>query len=142
MAMRKKTMQKQIAEAVAQANPSDQPIVTMYAVTGSNPMFMAFLGVIWTLMITQYFFTVTQQAVVIHRASKLTTRPKEVVHVLAHAQAASLISDVRLKSPWSSFRILFPGERETTRLNVPRVWRAELEYALNFMAGAGAQQHH
>jgi hypothetical protein len=134
MAFRKKAMQKQIAEAVVQANPSDQPIVTMYSVTGSNPTFMAFLGIIWTLMITQYFFTVTQQAVVIHRASKMTTRPKEIVHVLAHAQAASLISDVQVRRTWSSFRILFPGDREATRLNVPRVWRAELEYTLNFLA--------
>jgi hypothetical protein len=148
MAVRKATMQRQIAEAVTAANPGDQPLATMFVVRGPNPMFFALFGGIGALigasMSDYYFFTVTQQGVMFHKASALSSRPKEVAYALTHAQAGALLSDLKINATWSRMHFWFPGKDRPAKLNFPRPWRAEGEWIFRFLvdahAASGAQQ--
>ena len=127
MAILKQTMRAQVAEAIAQVNPQDRPIVTMHTVTGPTPWLMGALGVLGMFLVDYYFVTLTEQAVVFHRASRTSNRPKELVFALPRQQVAPLISDARRNSLWSSFRLLIPGHLKPTRFNVHRMWRNELD---------------
>ncbi|MEU0938201.1 hypothetical protein [Embleya sp. NPDC005971] len=148
MAVRKATMQRQVAEAVAAANPGDQPLATMFVVRGPNPMLFALFGGIGALigasMSDYYFFTVTQQGVMFHRASALSSRPKEVAYALTHAQAGALLSELKINTTWSRMHFWFPGRDRPAKLNFPRPWRAEGEWIFRFLIDAytasGGQQ--
>lgn len=82
MAVRKATIQEQINAAIAQANPGDRTHVSIQAIAGPNPMLMSMLGIIGQSFLTYYFVTVTDQAVLIHKASRMSNRPQEIVHAL------------------------------------------------------------
>jgi hypothetical protein len=127
MAIRKATMQEQVAQAIAQINPGDRPIVTMHTQTGPSPWLIASIGAIATAFVKYYFVTVTEQAVVFHKASRMSARPKELVAAIPRHEAAHLVSDVRRNVLWSSLRFQLPGQPKPTRLNVGRYWRAELD---------------
>lgn len=127
MAIRKSTMQEQVAQAIAQINPGDRPIATIHTVTGPSPWLINSLGVIAQAFVKYYFVTVTEQAVVFHKAGRMTARPKELVVAIPRQEAAGLVSDVRRKALWSSLRFQLPGEPKPTRLNVGRYWRSELD---------------
>lgn len=142
MAVRKATMQGQIAEAVAAANPGDQPLSTMFVVRGPNPMLFALFGAIGALigasMSDYYFLTVTRQGVMFHRASALSSRPKELAYALTHAQAGALLSDLKINTTWSRMFFLFPGKDKPAKLNFPRPWRTEGEWIFRFLTDAYA----
>ncbi|MYS25118.1 hypothetical protein GA0115240_17462 [Streptomyces sp. DvalAA-14] len=135
MAIRKSTMQEQVAQAIAQINPGDTPIVTFHTVTGPSPWLMDNLGLLAQAFVKYYFVTVTEQAVVFHRAGRMTSRPKELVAAIPRQEAAGLVSDVRRKALWSSLRFQLPGEAKPTRLNVGRYWRAELDQWVSAVTG-------
>ncbi|MGW1997105.1 hypothetical protein [Embleya sp. NPDC001921] len=142
MAVRKATMQAQITEAVAAANPGDQPLSTMFVVRGPNPMLFALFGAIGALigasMSDYYFLTVTRQGVMFHRASALSSRPKELAYALTHAQAGALLSDLKINATWSRMYFLFPGRDKPAKLNFPRPWRTEGEWIFRFLTDAYA----
>ena len=46
MAIKKATIQQQVAAAIAQANPADRPIVTIQAIAGPSVWLMSMLGLI------------------------------------------------------------------------------------------------
>lgn len=127
MPIRKSTMQEQVAQAIAQINPSDRPIVTIHTVTGPSPWLMDQLGLLAQAFVKYYFVTVTEQAVVFHKAGRMTARPKELVAAIPRHEAAGLVSDVKRRALWSSLRFQLPGEAKPTRLNVGRYWRNELD---------------
>ncbi|MFI6583595.1 hypothetical protein [Embleya sp. NPDC050493] len=141
-------MQRQIAEAVAAANPGDQPLATMFVVRGPNPMLFALFGAIGALigasMSDYYFLTVTRQGVMFHKASALSSRPKEVAYALTHAQAGALVSELKINATWSRMHFWFPGRDRPAKLNFPRPWRAEGEWIFRFLIDAynasGGQQ--
>ena len=136
MAIRKSTMQEQVAAAIAQINPADRPIATIHTVTGPSPYFVNLFGVIAQAFVKYYFVTVTEQAVVFHKAGRMSARPKELVAAIPRAEAAALVSDVKRGALWSSLRFQLPGEPKPTRLNVARYWRAELDQWVPAVTGA------
>lgn len=127
MAIRKSTMQEQVAQAIAQINPGDRPIVTIHVQTGPSPWLIASLGVIAQSFVKYYFVTVTEQAVVFHKAGRMSARPKELVAAIPRQEAARLVSEVKRNAVWSSLKFQLPGEPMPTRLNVARYWRPELD---------------
>jgi hypothetical protein len=133
MSRRKVTMQGQIAQAIQQVNPYDRVITTLYAIEGPSPWLTAVVSqgligaLIGQLFVNYYFVTVTEQAVVFHRADRLLGRPKEMVMAFPRQQAAMSISDYRRNAVWSSFRFHLPGQEKPSRINVHRQWRPELD---------------
>ncbi|MEW1865063.1 hypothetical protein OG896_25220 [Streptomyces sp. NBC_00669] len=127
MAIRKSTMQEQVAQAIAEINPGDRPIATIHVQTGPSPWLIAAIGAMGTLFVKYYFVTVTEQAVVFHKASRMSARPKELVAAIPRQEAARLISEVHRNTMWSSLKFLLPGQEKPTRLNVARYWRNELD---------------
>lgn len=136
MAMRKATIKEQVAQAIALANPSDRPHVTIATVTGPSPWLTNALGLIGQLLVKFYFVTVTDQAVVLHRYNRFTQRPQEVAYAIPRDQAQQLLGDVQRNPLWSSFRFLLPGEMQPTRLNVHRIWRDEMDQVIAMVTGA------
>jgi hypothetical protein len=128
MAIRKGTMQEQVALAIAQINPGDRPIVTIHGITGPNPILLSGLfGVISQFFVKYYFITITEQAVVFHAANRFSNQPKELVLAVPRPQAPTLVSNAKRGNLWSYFHFQFPGEEKPTRINVARQWRAELD---------------
>ncbi|MFJ8312438.1 MULTISPECIES: hypothetical protein [unclassified Streptomyces] len=135
MAMKKSTIQQQVAEAIMQANPQDRPIVTIQAIAGPSVWLMSMFGVIGQAFLTYYFITVTQQAVLLHRASRMSNRPQEIVFAIPPAEAMRMIGDVKRNTLWSSFRCQLPGRPKPTRMNVHRLWRNEMDQLLGMLTG-------
>lgn len=138
MAIRKATMQEQVAQAIAQINPGDRPIATIHTVTGPSPWLTNAFGLIAQLFVKYYFVTVTEQAVVFHKAGRMSSRPKELVVAIPRDEAARLVSGVDRNALWSSLRFQLPGEPKPTRLNVARYWRPELDQWVLAVTGVPA----
>ncbi|MDJ0386184.1 hypothetical protein [Streptomyces sp. G-G2] len=135
MAIKKATIQQQVAEAIARVNPADRPIVTIQAVAGPSVWLMSMLGLIGQAFLTYYFITVTEQAVVVHKASRMSNRPQEIAFAIPANQALGLVSGIDRNTVWSSFRFQLPGQQGPTRMNVHRIWRAEMDQLLGMLAG-------
>lgn len=127
MAIRKSTMQEQVAAAIAQINPADRPIATIHTVTGASPWLMSQLGLLGQAFVKYYFVTVTEQAVVFHKAGRMSARPKELVAAIPRQEAMGLVSEIKRNAMWSSMKFQMPGQPKPTRLNVGRYWRPELD---------------
>ena len=135
MPIRKSTMQEQVAQAIAQINPSDRPIVTIHTVTGPSPWLMDQLGLLAQAFVKYYFVTVTEQAVVFHEAGRMTAAPqgaggRDTAPRGGRAgQRRQAPGDVEL----AGFQL--PGEAKPTRLNVGRYWRNELDQSVPAVTG-------
>jgi hypothetical protein len=134
MADRKTARQQEVAQSIYQANPSDRVITTMHAIAGPSPWLMAVLAqggligaLIGQLFMDYYYVTLTDQAVVFHRASSITGRPKELQTAIPRLPAAHSLSDFRRNTVWSCFWFQFPDRQKPTRINVHRKYRAELD---------------
>ncbi|MGW1636892.1 hypothetical protein [Streptomyces lavendulae] len=135
MAIKKATIQQQVAAALAEANPTDRPIVTIQAVAGPSVWLMSMLGLIGQAFLTYYFVTVTEQAVVLHKASRMSNRPQEIVFAIPPAQTVGTVTDVNRNTLWSSFRMMLPGHVKPTRMNVHRIWRDEMDQVVSLLNG-------
>lgn len=135
MAFKRAMIQQQVAAAIAQANPTDRPIVTIQAVAGPSVWLMNMLGLIGQSFLTYYFITVTEQAVVVHRASRMSNRPQEITFAIPSAQAGGMVGEIKRNAIWSSFRFQFPGQPQPTRMNVHRIWRNEMDHLLGLLTG-------
>ncbi|MEU8500869.1 hypothetical protein AB0C86_29715 [Streptomyces lavendulae] len=135
MAIKKATIQQQVAAALAQANPTDRPIVTIQAIAGPSVWLMSMLGLIGQAFLTYYFVTVTEQAVVLHKASRMSNRPQEIVFAIPPAQAVGTVTAVDRNALWSSFRMMLPGQVKPTRMNVHRIWRDEMDQVVALLNG-------
>ncbi|WAL74226.1 hypothetical protein OU787_23650 [Kitasatospora sp. YST-16] len=137
MAIRKSTMQEQVAAAIAAIEPNDRPVTTFHTVTGPSPWLTQQFGLIGQLFVKYYFVTLTHRVVVIHRASRVSNRPLDLLHVIPLDQARASISDVRRNTLWSSLRFQIPGEPQPTRLNIHRYWRTEMDAFTGGLLGGG-----
>ncbi|MER5464809.1 MULTISPECIES: hypothetical protein [unclassified Streptomyces] len=135
MAIKKATIQQQVAAAITQANPADRPIVTIQAIAGPSVWLMSMLGLIGQAFLTYYFITVTEQAVVVHKAGRMSNRPQEIAFALQPAEVVGMIGDVKRNTIWSSFRFQLPGQPQPTRMNVHRIWRSEMDHLLGVLTG-------
>ncbi|MEU4497469.1 hypothetical protein OG729_24155 [Streptomyces sp. NBC_00210] len=135
MAIKKATIQQQVAAAIAQANPADRPIVTIQAIAGPSVWLMSMLGLIGQAFLTYYFITVTEQAVVVHKAGRMSNRPQEIAFALTPAEVTGMIGEIKRNTVWSSFRFQLPGQPQPTRMNVHRIWRAEMDQLLGVLTG-------
>ncbi|WP_406283853.1 hypothetical protein [Embleya sp. NBC_00896] len=140
MAFRKETMQSQIGAVIAAGNPTDRPIVTMFMQSGPHPatfaMFGAVGGLIGAALIDTYFFTVTEQAVLIHNASGMSSRPKSLAYAFPHAEAGARIVDLKIAKAWSSLYFHLPEKQKPTRFRFARPWRPDAEWAATFLTNA------
>lgn len=142
MALRKATMKKQVAEAIAQQAPGDRPLVSVMTVTGPTPwVSVGILGLIGQFLVKYFFITATEQALLFHRMGRFTQRPKEIVHAIPRAQAQTLFGEIQLNPLWSFFHMTLPGDSKTTRVNVHRMWRNELEQLIGAVSGAQPHQY-
>ncbi|QKW21959.1 hypothetical protein HUT16_25475 [Kitasatospora sp. NA04385] len=138
MAIVKSTIQQQVTESIAAIEPNDRPIAIIQTITGPSPWLTnGILGLIGQLMVKYYFVTLTHRVVVIHRTSRISNRPQEVLYVIPLDQARASISDVRRNTLWSSLRFQLPNEPKPTRLNVHRMWRAEMDTFVGTLLGGG-----
>lgn len=135
MAIKKATMQQQVAQAIAQVNPADRPLVIIQAIAGPSVWLMSMLGLIGQAFLTYYFITVTEQAVVVHKASRWSNRPQEIAFAIPQAQATGLVGEINRNTLWSNFRMQLPGQPKPTRMNVHRIWRAEMDQLLHLLTG-------
>ncbi|MEU8138385.1 hypothetical protein [Streptodolium elevatio] len=135
MAMRKATILQQVGQSIYRQNPTDRPVVTIMAMSGPHPMMMAMITPLWLLFVKSYFITVTEQVVLVQRASKWTARPHEVLYAIPRDQAPYLIGDVRPAALYSSFRFMLPGGQKPSRINVHRMWRDEMHYLMQVLYG-------
>lgn len=139
MAMRKATIQQQVAQSIYQQNPADRPIVTVMGLSGPSPLLLGLLTSLWLFFVKSYLITVTEQAVLVQRASKWTARPQEIVYVIPREQAPYLIGNVQPRVLWSHFRFMFPGDQKPSRINVNRAWKQEMEYMIHFLHSSAPQ---
>jgi hypothetical protein len=135
VAIRKSTMQEQVAQAIAEINPTDRPIVTFHTMAGMSPYLLSLVGTIGQAFIKYYFVTLTEQAVVFHRASRMSNRPKELVVAIPRAQAAAGLGQVKPATLWSHLYYQLPNEPKPSRLNVHRIWRSEMETFVSALTG-------
>ncbi|MEV8566585.1 hypothetical protein AB0436_13580 [Streptomyces sp. NPDC051322] len=135
MAIRKATIQQQLTAAIYQANPGDRPLVSVQAIAGPNPSLIGLLGIIGQAFLTYYFITVTEQAVLIHQANRMSNRPQEIAYALPPAQAMHSVSDIKRGALWSSFRFQLPDQPAPVKMNVHRQWRTEMDHMLNMITG-------
>ncbi|MFD3545341.1 hypothetical protein ACFWUW_06910 [Streptomyces sp. NPDC058655] len=138
MAVKKATMQQQVAEAIALINPADRPLVTLHVAAGPSVWLMSMLGALGQLFITPYFITVTEQAVVVHKASRWSNRPQEIAFAIPASQAGGLVSGINRNAIWSNFRLQLPNQPKPTRMNVHRIWRAEMDQVLTTLTAQPA----
>ncbi|GLW69540.1 hypothetical protein Kpho02_18390 [Kitasatospora phosalacinea] len=136
MAIVKSTIQQQVTDAIAAIEPNDRPVAIIQTITGPSPWLTnGVLGLIGQLMVKYYFVTLTHRVVVIHRTSRISNRPQEVLYVIPLEQARASISDVRRNTLWSSLRFQLPNEPKPTRMNIHRIWRAEMDAFVGGLLG-------
>jgi hypothetical protein len=130
--IRRAKQKQQVIEKLSQtAPPGETFIATVHCETGPNPWLNAifdevpFLGLIVALTRRFYFITVTNTSVVINNANRFTNRPGEVVAVFQRDTVP--VTKMKRATVWSSFYLQFPNEQKSTRLNVHRYWRGELD---------------
>jgi hypothetical protein len=128
---------KQKAEGALRSilTPGEQEVASINVIAGPSPwLAMGALGLIGQLFAKYYYVTVTNQRVLFIGMSRWTTMVKGLA--FADPLAQGTVSDVRLKSLWSSFRYRRP-DGKVLRLNVHRIWRDEIAPVLKAL-GASA----
>lgn len=147
MPVTKSGMRKQVIENLSQvAPPGEQFIACVHGMTGPSPWLDGLVGSIMQVFRKYYFVSVTNTTVVINRAGRIANRPKEIVAAIPLAGAP--IEDVRKGAVWGKLYVRFPGEAKATKINVHRIWNADLDLLATASApyvqvpaqGAPAQQ--
>jgi hypothetical protein len=146
MAIRRATQKAQVIQKLqAIAPPGETFIACVHGETGPSPWLNALfdqvplLGLAISLTRRFYFFTLTENHVVVNSASRFTNRPGAVV--VAFPREDFPAARFNRGAVWSKFYVQFPGSSKPARINVHRFWRAELDGLLAaFPAGevAGA----
>jgi hypothetical protein len=127
-----KDKSRAIAELSAMVPDGERFIACLQAETGPRSRFYAHaldpipaFGLAMVLFRTFYFFTLTDDSVVVNRAARWTNRPGE--RVVTFPSGAVPVSNYKPSAPWPAFGILFPGAAAPVTLNVHPMWRAELD---------------
>lgn len=139
-------MRKQVVENLSQvAPPGEQFVACVHVETGISPWLAHVLeriplvgGLIGIAIYSSrqyYFITLTNTSLVVHRAARLTNRPKEFMFGVPIA--TSPISDIKKGwLLWSRMHFLFPGDTKPTRLNFHRIWNADVQHFITAMPHA------
>jgi len=132
VAIRRAKQKQQVIEKLSTAAPPGETfIATVHCETGPSPWLNAvfdevpILGLVVALTRKFYFITVTNTSIVINNANRFTNRPGEIVAVFPREKVP--VSRMKRATVWSSFYLQFPGTEKSTRLNVHRYWRGELD---------------
>ncbi|MFD9690078.1 hypothetical protein ACFWXO_30465 [Kitasatospora sp. NPDC059088] len=132
MAFLRAKQKAQVIEKLSQvAPPGETFIACVHAESGPSPWLAAALGeiplvgLIIVLTRRYYFLTLTNSHVVINSANRWNNRPGDVV--AAFPRQAFPVSRVKRASIWSSMYVQMPGSANPVRLNIHRIWRAEMD---------------
>ncbi len=136
MAFRKETVKRQFADALAKVlEPGEVPGPGVFGISGPSPWLgQGALGLLGLLIfrVRPYYLAVTDRRVVALKGSHVSGRPAGLAW--ADPRTGGAVTEARVSAPlWSHFRYRRPGGR-SLRLNVHRMWRAELE---QFLAALG-----
>jgi Tsi6 len=83
------------------------------------------LGLAMVLTRMFYFFTLTDESVVVNSAARWSNDPGDVV--ASFPRGAFPISSYNPSAQWPAFDILFPGAAKPVTLSVHPMWRTELD---------------
>jgi hypothetical protein len=129
MAVRKKTIQAQFAEAMTGVlEPGEQVVVGVMSQTGPSPWLAGAVGILIMLLLGArwYYVVVTDRRVIAMKASMWTGRPKGGLawaDPLGSVRLADVVTDAKV---WQSFKLGRPGASELVRFNVSNViWKDE-----------------
>lgn len=141
MALTRSGMRKQVVEALTSvAPPGEQFIACLHGMTGPSPWIDGLIGGIGALIMQSfrkyYFVTLTNTSVVVNRAGRVANRPKEIVAAIP--LAANPIASVNKGAVWGKLFIQFPGEAAPTKINVHRIWGADLDRFAEAASAAAA----
>ena len=128
MAIRKATIQKQMAEKLGEfAPPGEQIQVAFQAITGPSPWVDSIPYVRFaTIFIRKYYCVMlTNTSLVIVECSRWTGRPQ--TFVCAEHLSTAFFTDMQLNTLWSKVFYRMPTTGAAERLNVHRQWREELD---------------
>ncbi|MDT0343227.1 hypothetical protein [Streptomyces litchfieldiae] len=141
MPFRKEDIQAAAWRMIAQANPTDRPLVTFVATTGRTGWLGEvgglLSGVVATLTLfsrRMYTITLTEQAVVFIKTGQFTTDLKYIKWAIPRAQAAASVGEVRidpLRDRWIAFTL--PGKRKPNRLTADRQFDGEMRYFVSML---------
>lgn len=135
MALTRSGMRKQVIENLSQvAPPGEQFVACAHGMTGPSPWFD---NIIVQALRKYYFVTLTNTSVVVNRAGRLANRPKEVVAVIPVQSGA--ITAVKKGALWGKLYIQFPGTSKPTKINVHRIWNADLDRFIQAMQATQGQ---
>lgn len=137
MPVTKNGMRNKVIENLSQVAPAgEQFVACVHGMTGPSPWVDGLIGGLGALIMQSfrkyYFVTVTNTSVVVNRAGRIANSPKEIVAVVPLASGP--IEDVQKGALWGKLYIRFPGEAKATKINVARIWNADLDQ----FAGAAA----
>jgi hypothetical protein len=137
MPVTKSGMRNKVVETLSQvAPPGEQFVACVHGMTGPSPWVDSLIGGIGALIMQSfrkyYFVTVTNTSVVVNRAGRIANSPKEIVAVVPLASAP--IEGIEKGALWGKLYVRFPGEEKATKINVARIWNADLD----LFAGAAA----
>jgi len=131
MALTRAGMRRQVIENLSQvAPPGEQFVACVHGMTGPSPWFD---NIIVQALRKYYFVTLTNTSVVVNRAGRLANRPKEIVAAIP-VQSGAIVG-VKKGMLWGKLYIQFPGQAKATKINVHRIWNADLD---RFAAAAGS----
>jgi hypothetical protein len=132
MAIRRAKQKAQVIEKLREMSPAGENFIAcVHGETGPSPWLNAlfdevpFLGLIVSLTRRFYFFTLTDNHVVVNSANRFTNRPGDVVATFPRAYFPA--SRYKRGAVWSRFYVEFPDSARPTRINVHRLWRGELD---------------
>lgn len=130
MAITRSGMRQQVIENLSLvAPPGEQFVACAHGMTGPSPWLDNLFGAIGALVMqsfrSYYFVTLTNTSVVVNRAGRVANRPKEIVAAIPLASGP--IGEVQKGKVWGKLYIQFPGEAKATRINVHRLWNADLD---------------
>ncbi|MEY9927513.1 hypothetical protein ABH926_002147 [Catenulispora sp. GP43] len=152
MALTRAGMRKQVIENLSQvAPPGERFVACVHCETGLSPWLAhvleripfvgGLIGIVIYSMRDYYFITLTNTSLVIHRAARVTNKPKEFV--FAVPITASPITGIKKGwLLWSRMYFAFPGETKPKRLNFHRIWNSDVQHFITAMPHAveGAEQ--
>lgn len=137
MPITKSGMRNKVIENLSQVAPAgEQFVACVHGLTGPSPWIDGLIGGLGALIMQTfrkyYFVTVTNTSVVINRAGRIASNPKEIVAVIPLASAP--IENIQKGAIWGKLYVRFPGDAKATKINVNRIWNADLD----LLAGAAA----
>jgi hypothetical protein len=131
--LRKPTIQAQLAEGLRTVlDPGERVVGSFYTLGGSAPVLQTSFGLVGAFFLKNYWVVLTDRRFIVLRARSFGSRLGEIT--FAQDRADVVLATLRRRPFFSSFVVHDPYTRQSLRLNVHRVWRAEFD---QMMAAVG-----